>query len=195
MVSLIFILTTMFSILKRLWSIGAIATIMTVFSPVVEAQEQQGCFMLDAQNRPISLGNLCPSKSINFNATDRASRVFEVPIKRRKNGIPVIEVRFNNRYTFDMMLDTGASVIAVTPEIAEVLGLKIEKTVPVSTPSDDSVEMPLSKVSSVSVGNLTANNLEALIANSLDIGLLGQNFFDGYDITIKRNSIEFRPHP
>jgi predicted aspartyl protease len=186
----------MTTIVKRLWKTGAIVAILTVFSPiVVEAQEQQGCFMLDAQNKPISLGSLCNSTSIEFSASKQTTTgVFEIPIKRRNNGVPIIDVKFNNRHTFEMMLDTGATVITVTPEIAEALNLKTLDIVSVSTPSDKEIKMPLSKVNIVSAGNMTVNNLEAIIADSLDIGLLGQNFFAGYDVTIKRDSIEFRPH-
>jgi predicted aspartyl protease len=187
----------MVSIVKRLCKTTALATIFSVFLPIaVQAQEQQGCFMLDAQNNQISLGSLCASDtSVNFNTNKKTTDgVFEIPIKRRNNGIPVIDVKFNNRHTFEMMLDTGATVITVTPEIAQTLNLKIEDIVSVSTPSDEDVKMPLSKVSVVSVGGMTANNLETIIAESLDIGLLGQNFFEGYDVTIKKDSIEFRPH-
>jgi aspartyl protease family protein len=187
----------MVSIVKCLCKTAALATFFSIFYPIiVEAQEQQGCFMLDAQNNQISLGSLCASEtSVNFNTSNKTTDgVFEIPIKRRNNGIPVIDVKFNNRHTFEMMLDTGATVITVTPEIAKTLNLKVEDIVSVSTPSDKDIKMPLSKVSIVSVGGMTANNLETIIADSLDIGLLGQNFFEGYDVTIKKDSIEFRPH-
>jgi clan AA aspartic protease (TIGR02281 family) len=187
----------MATIVKHLYKIGALVAIFSFFSPVVvKAQEQQGCFMLGADNNPISLGSLCSyNNSSNINSNKKATNgVFEIPIKRRKNGIPIIDVKFNDGHTFEMMLDTGATVITVTPEIAETLGLKIEDIVSVSTPSDAEVKMPLSKVKVVSVGGMTANNLETIIAESLDMGLLGQNFFEGYDVTIKRDSIEFRRH-
>ena len=45
---------------------------------------------------------------------------------------------------------------------------------------------------SIEAGGLAVNNVVVAISPSLDIGLLGQDFFGNKDITIKQDVIEFR---
>jgi predicted aspartyl protease len=55
------------------------------------------------------------------------------------------------------------------------------------------VEFGVAQVASVQLGSLVMNNLDVAIARegSLEIGLLGQNFFSNYDLTIRQDTIEF----
>ena len=112
------------------------------------------------------------------------------PIVGRVSGIPVIEVMFDGR-KFPMMLDTGASATVITPAMLAALGLQPHGKINVTTPSDRRAEMAISRVETVQAGGITANNLDVAVAPSLEIGLLGQNFFGGYDIIIRSNQVEF----
>ncbi len=162
------------------------------------AQSEQVCFMLDPQGKPMDLSYLCRGSKSDSNMPNRVSTqqrtsgVFTAPIKRREFGIPVIDVKFNGRHTFEMLLDTGASFTMLTPEMARALNIKQEGIMLVNTPSDSMVEVPTSKVAHAAVGGAVSQNMVVAISSSLPLGLLGQNFFGHYDVTIKRDVIEFR---
>jgi clan AA aspartic protease (TIGR02281 family) len=116
--------------------------------------------------------------------------VAQAPIIGRFSGIPVIEVKFNGR-SFPMMVDTGASSTVVTRRMAAALGLQPHDKVTVTTPSDRAVQFEVARVDSAQVGSLVINNLEVAIAPTMEVGLLGQNFFGAYDVTIRSDQVEF----
>ena len=173
---------------------------------IAERVNSSTCFMLDANGNQMNLGYLCQNSAPKQNRlgdrvdyyptspepSDREKGVYTVPIKSRRAGIPVIDVNFNDRYVFEMMLDTGASEIVITQQMAKKLRVHHHKNVLVSTPSNSRVTMSSGYVYSVGVGELYKNNPLVITAPSMDMGLLGQSFFSGYDMTIKSDVIEFR---
>ncbi|MBE9168876.1 aspartyl protease family protein [Pleurocapsales cyanobacterium LEGE 06147] len=176
-----------------------ILSIAINFIPLfAHAQSEQVCFMLDVHGKPMDLSHLCRGSTNNSNMPNRASTqqrtsgVFTAPIKRREFGIPVIDVKFNDRHTFEMLLDTGASFTMLTPGMAKTLAIKQEGIMLVNTPSDRMVEVPTSSVASAAVAGAVSTNMVVAISSSLPLGLLGQNFFGHYDVTIKQDVIEFR---
>lgn len=130
------------------------------------------------------------SDSPNSTAASSGPVIATIPIIRRVSGIPVIEVTFNGR-KFPMMLDTGASATVITSKMLSTLGIRPHDKILVSTPSDRRVTMDLARVDTVQVEGLSVSNLEVGVAPALEIGLLGQNFFGGYDLIIRGNQIEF----
>jgi aspartyl protease family protein len=133
-----------------------------------------------------------PKPSQAFTATP--SRVGQVPIKRRDSGVVIIDTQFNNRKQFDMLLDSGASVTVITREMADSLGIRPEHVVQTETFSTANglTEMPIVYIQSISVGGLVARDVPVAIAGAeMKIGLLGQDFLQRYDVTIKRDSVEF----
>ena len=167
----------------------------------VQAQSST-CFMLDSNGNTIDLGNLCQSNSARIIRPIRSipepaqavakTGVHIVPIKSRRSGIPVIDVKFNDRYVFEMMLDTGASGVVITQQMARKLRVNHRETVWVSTPSSSRFKMPAGYVAAVGIGKLTKKNIRVITSPSMDMGLLGQSFFGSYDITIKSDVVEFR---
>ena len=196
--------------MKKLFNLVLFATLFNSVATTALA-DNSTCFMLDSDGNSINLGSLCqtspksnrsnyqfpPNQSHNYN--DRSAYeyqnqkgVYVVPIKSRRGGIPVIDVKFNNRHTFEMMLDTGASDIVITKQMAKTLRVQHYQTVWVSTPSSNRVAMSSGFVYSVGVAELALNNPLVITSPSMDMGLLGQSFFSGYDMTIKSDVIEFR---
>lgn len=165
-------------------AVSLLATGATIISVAASAQEQNDCFMLDSNGRPVDLSALCGEPRT------APPGVYRIPIKRRQGGIPVIDVTFNRRTTFEMFLDTGASAIALPPHRAQELGIVPERTVRVNTPSDRNVSLPLGRVATVEAGGAVVNDLAVIIAPELSIGLLGQEFFRDYDVVIKQNVVE-----
>lgn len=120
--------------------------------------------------------------------------VFIAPIKRRVGGTPVVEVTFNGQQRFEMIVDTGASGTVITQEVAGALGIVPVGTAKANTVSSRAVEFPIGYVESMELGGVTVNRLPVAIAGrELETGLLGHDFFGNYDVTIKRNVVEFRP--
>ncbi|MEM9772475.1 MAG: retropepsin-like aspartic protease [Cyanobacteria bacterium P01_D01_bin.73] len=124
-------------------------------------------------------------------ATQSTAAVTKVPIRKRFSGIPIIVVQINGQ-GFPMMVDTGASTTVVTQAMANVLGLEPVGSVRANTPSEQGVVFQVARLNQVQVGNLRAKNLRAAIAPTMEVGLLGQNFFGAYDVTITRSEVIFR---
>jgi predicted aspartyl protease len=121
-------------------------------------------------------------------------QVFTAPIKRRIGGTPIIEVTFNGSQPFEMILDTGASGTVITQRMANALAVVPVGTAKANTASSKAVEFSIGYVDSMEVGGAKVNRVAVAIAGAeLETGLLGHDFFGNYDITIKRNLVEFRP--
>ncbi len=174
----------------------AIASITLTSSP----SNSQECYgrIYGSDGRPIDIGSLCGGgqNSGNFyqNNPDRSSGVFRARIIRRLSGVPVVAVKFNGQQSYPMLLDTGASYTVITPQMARALGVKEQGSIPVSTASESVVHFGTGYVGSVEVGGFMSRNLYVAIASDqLAIGLLGQNFFGNYDVTIRKDYVEFHP--
>jgi Tfp pilus assembly protein PilF len=120
--------------------------------------------------------------------------LIRVPIKYSHYGVPVIEVRFNEKYTFDMMLDTGASQTLITAKMAAIIGIQPTGEYWGILADGRSVRMGLGKMNSIGVGASktgVVNNLQVSICDADTDGLLGQNFLMNYDLRIFATTIEF----
>jgi predicted aspartyl protease len=123
----------------------------------------------------------------------QSGQVFQAMIKRRSGGTPVIEVTFNGSQTFEMIVDTGAGGTVITPRMAAALGLTVVGKTRVNTASQRGVEVELAYVESIAVGPAQVNGVTVAIGGeALEVGLLGHDFFDSYDVTVKRDVVEFR---
>jgi predicted aspartyl protease len=121
--------------------------------------------------------------------------VFTANIKRRVGGTPVIEVTFNGNQTFDMIVDTGASGTVITQKMAQAMRVVTVGKAKANTASAKLVEFPIGYVDSMEVDGAKVNRVPVAIAGlELETGLLGHDFFGNYDVTIKRDVVEFRPH-
>lgn len=171
---------------------GLIAGLLLSTFPV-QAQEQNGCFMLDEKGNSVNLGNLCGVGGGNNTSPPSQNSstpgVFNVPIKRRISGIPVIDVTFNKQHKFEMMLDTGASKTVLTPTMAQVLQIRPQGVMRASTVGGEIVA-PIGYVNSVEVAGLSTQQFIVAVVD-MEIGLLGQDFYSEYDVIIRKNVIEF----
>ena len=118
--------------------------------------------------------------------------VFKVPIKRRAGRTPVLEVTFNGGQVFEMILDTGASGTVITQEMAQSLGVVPEGEVTADTASGKAIKFATGRVRSIAVPGVVAKNVRVAIGgDSLELGLLGQDFFANYDVWIRQDVVEF----
>jgi predicted aspartyl protease len=114
-------------------------------------------------------------------------RTYRVPIKYRRNRIPIVDVTFNGKHVFEMMVDTGASGTMITPEIAQKLNLKDMGTVRIGTAAGEA-RVEVSEVNSITLGGNSIYDVPVTIG---PMGLLGHDFFKDCEITIRRDVVEF----
>jgi predicted aspartyl protease len=136
-----------------------------------------------------------PPQTLNQTKEKERQEVFSVPIKRRIGGTPIIEVTFNGNQQFEMIVDTGASGTVITQQMASSLGVVSVGKAKANTASSKAVEFSIGYVDTIEAGGVSVNKVAVAIAGSdLETGLLGHDFFGNYDLTIKRDVVEFRPH-
>lgn len=184
--------TSMFAFTSCVFSYTMIA-----ISPLTLAQEYPGCFMKDRAGKVINLNprlcqqNITAPKASSSPSTSKDKGVYRAKILRRMGNIPVIEVTFNGNQKFEMMVDSGASGTVITPAMAKALAVVTKGTVRASTPNGVAV-FPLARLTSIEAGGLVIQDVQVAISPSLDVGLLGHDFFGDKDLSIKQDVIEFR---
>lgn len=141
------------------------------------------------KRQPLPQSVLLPTRQI-----EQEQDVFIAPIKRRIGGTPIIDVTFNGQRRFEMIVDTGASGTVITQNMANALGIVAVGKAKANTASSKQVEFTIGYVDSMAAAGVMVNKVPVAIAGSdLETGLLGHDFFGNYDVTIKRNVVEFRP--
>jgi aspartyl protease family protein len=187
--------------LLALTAVISVSSSMLVYTALnasrAAAQELEGCFLRNSKGQTVNLSrSICGFLPQELNPATAApaeakSGVFMVKIKRRDANIPVIEVTFNGKQKFDMMVDSGASRTVITPAMATALGIVSQGTVQAQTPNGVATFF-LGNVTSIEAGGLAIKNVVVPISPALNIGLLGHDFFGNQDVTIKQDVIEFR---
>jgi clan AA aspartic protease (TIGR02281 family) len=149
-------------------------------------------------------------KSVNFQAkpsaapltqqislTDEAApvensqRSFSIPIIKKLEGVPIIEVTINGQERFQMMLDTGASKTLLTQGAKQKLGLQPMGSTAAKT-ANGTAAFETVAIDSIQFGAGVASNLSVAVANdSMSYGLLGHDVYQGYDITLREDSVLF----
>ncbi len=176
--------------------LGMTIALISVTATTTQATAQS-CYVLTTSGKKMPLGSLCgemPSESTGGTSRTSTAKngVYRVPIKRRLASTPVIDVMFNGK-KFEMILDTGASSTLITRRMAIALGLKPTGARQMIIADGSRVRFLTANVGSVTAGGMPARKLTVTVAPNSDIGLLGHDFFDRYDVKIKRTVIEFAP--
>ncbi len=177
-------------------ALGLTIAMVSVMGSTSQAAAES-CYMVTASGKRMSLGPLCGEMPLeSTGATSGVSLakngVYRVPIKRRLASTPVIDVMFNGK-KFEMILDTGASSTLITQRMAIALGLKPTGVRQMIIADGSRVRFLTANIGSVTTGGMPARKLIVTVAPNSDIGLLGHDFFDRYDVKIKRSVIEFAP--
>ena len=101
-----------------------------------------------------------------------------VVLERESDGHYYADVQVDGQ-SYRMLVDTGASVIALTGEDAEAMGLswQADNVRPVAQGASGPVEGVVTTIERVSLGNHEAAGVQAIIVpEGLGISLLGQSF-------------------
>lgn len=166
---------------------------LTEFNRALEKAEDRaantGKEKIAAQDPGIRIDRRMSPEEIATAATQREQGI-RVPIKYRKNRIPVIDVTFNGNQRFEMMVDTGASATMITEEMARQLGARVVGETQAMTAAGITT-VQIAVVQSISIAGNTIREVPVSIG-PLDVGLLGHDFFGDCNISIDRDYVEFR---
>lgn len=161
---------------------------VTLAHTAANAELAEECYMIDSSGKAINLTDLCRGTSKKASTNPKS---FQAKILRRMGGIPVIDVTFNGKQKFEMLLDTGASQTTITPEMADAIGMVPVGTQKATVASGEAVEFPEGRVASIGVGGAVVKDAMVSVA---PVPLLGQNFFGSYTVIIKKDIVEFQAH-
>lgn len=104
-------------------------------------------------------------------------------LKRGTDGHYRAEAMINNQ-PVDVLVDTGATGVAITQAVADKLNLKSLSAVRTSTANGDSVGYMV-RLDSVKVGGVEAKGVAAMIAPNLDGDvLLGMSYLGRMDVRL-----------
>jgi clan AA aspartic protease (TIGR02281 family) len=116
---------------------------------------------------------------------------FSIPIREKLGGVPVVEVTMDGQKV-PMLLDTGASHTLITQSVAKRLKVRVEGTSQSET-ANGTATFDVGTIDKIKFGAAEVHDIRVAIGqDDLPYGLLGHDVYDGYDITFKENSIEFR---
>lgn len=115
----------------------------------------------------------------------------EVVLQRGLDGHYRAEALINNQKV-SVLVDTGATGVAISQAVADKLRLKSLTAVRTNTANGDSVAYMV-RLASVKVGGVEANNVSAMIAPSLggDV-LLGMSYLGRMDVRLFNNQMTIK---
>jgi len=128
---------------------------------------------------------------------DSATGVVGIPLHRSGNHFIVDAIPANGR-SIRLLIDTGASLTIVTPDVLELRGISYQDTgrTGVFNTANGRVRAPVYKLDSLSVGDWQVKHLEIgvldLGSRSGVDGLLGMNFLNHFQFFIDQNAALLR---
>jgi aspartyl protease family protein len=127
-----------------------------------------------------------PNKAFRF-----GNNANEVVLKRGLDGHYRAEALINNQQV-DVLVDTGATGVAISQKIADKLNLKSISAIRTSTANGDSVGYMV-RLESVKVGGVEAKNVSAMIAPGLDGDvLLGMSYLGRMEVRLFNNEMTIK---
>ena len=92
----------------------------------------------------------------------------------------------------DVLVDTGATGVAISQKVADKLGLKSHSAIRTSTANGDSVAY-VTRLDSVKLGGIEAKDIAANISPGLDgDALLGMSFLSRMDVRLFKSEMTIR---
>lgn len=128
---------------------------------------------------------------LNPNRADQLGNGSEVVLQRDPYGHYRAEALING-VRIPVMVDTGATDVAISPALAERLGLQSMNAVRTSTANGETVSY-LTRLATVQLGGIVAHDVSATITPRLgDEILLGMSFLNRMDVRLYRGSMTIR---
>jgi len=127
----------------------------------------------------------------NPNKLNSLGKVDSVVLKRGLDGHYRTPALINDQVV-DVLIDTGATGVAISQQVADRLGLKSVDAVRTTTANGDSVGYAV-RLKSVQIGGIKAHDVAAMIAPSLDGDvLLGMSFLSRMDLRLYKGEMTIK---
>ncbi|HQS59572.1 MAG: peptidase A2 [Gallionellales bacterium 35-53-114] len=128
---------------------------------------------------------------VNPNTADTLSQSGEVVLQRDLSGHYRAEAYINGVST-PVMVDTGATDVAISQALADRLGLRSIKAVRTHTANGDTVSYMV-RLKNVKLGGIVAHDVAAIITPKLgDEVLLGMSFLGRMDVRLYKGLMTIR---
>ncbi len=126
------------------------------------------------------------------NTAGQLGSAAEVVLKRDFSGHYRAEAVING-VKASVLVDTGATDVAISQELAERLGLQSHSAIRTETANGDAVAYMI-RLASVKLGGIEAHDVAATIAPNLDGDvLLGMSFLNRMDVRLYKGTMTIRP--
>ena len=128
---------------------------------------------------------------VNPNTADKLTQSGEVVLQRDLSGHYRAEAYINGVKT-PVMIDTGATNVAISQALADKLGIRSITAIRTQTANGDTVSY-MTRLNSVKLGGITAHDVSASITPSLgDEILLGMSFLGRMDVRLYKGTMTIR---
>ncbi len=128
---------------------------------------------------------------VNPNTADALTQAGEVVLQRDLSGHYRAEAYINGM-KIPVMVDTGATDVAISQNLADKLGLHSINAIRTQTANGDTVSY-VTRLKSVKLGGIVAHNVSASIVPSLgDEMLLGMSFLGRMDVRLYKGTMTIR---
>jgi len=127
----------------------------------------------------------------NPNKLNKLGEASTVALKRGLDGHYRAEALINGEKV-EVLIDTGATGVAISQKVADKLGLKSIDAIRTNTANGDSIGY-IVRLNSVKVGGVEAHNVAAMIAPNLDGNvLLGMSFLGRMDVRLFKGEMTIK---
>jgi aspartyl protease family protein len=128
---------------------------------------------------------------VNPNTADKLSSGTEVTLARDMSGHYRAEAFINGVKT-NVMVDTGATDVAISQHLADKLGIQSTAAIRTQTANGDTVAY-MTRLASVKLGGIEATNVAAIITPNLEGDmLLGMSFLSRMDVRLYKGTMTIR---
>lgn len=130
------------------------------------------------------------SSRSSSNSPPPSAQHYLVPLYRIGNAM-LVDVVINGFMKSRLLVDTGAALTVISTAAAKQLGLNLTDAAVIPLRSVSGLFLaPLTKVRSITVGDVTVRDVEVVvhdIASGGGMGLLGMSFMDNFQVTMNVN--------
>lgn len=126
------------------------------------------------------------------NTADKLGEATQVVLTRDLTGHYRAEAFINDVKT-SVMVDTGATDVAISQRLADRLGITSTRAIRTQTANGDTVAYT-TRLSSVKLGGIVANDVAAIITPNLEGDvLLGMSFLNRMDVRLYQGTMTIKP--
>ena len=125
------------------------------------------------------------------------SGTFEIPFNS-EGGVMMVSAKVNNQASASFVFDTGASITAISTELAYRANVAIDRSQPGTVhTANGPTRCYVGVIECLQVGDLEVRNLPVVVVENCRENLLGQNLIANFTVTVDNRSqvIQLKPNP